>query len=528
MGIPEPLSAFFVLAGPVSSPLHNHCSSNMHCLLLLLFVFGWESHVVSWNVQRRLLPFTSLKGKRPLQASPSAPESESFVEFGSTGLENVSQFRTEASVDVIISAIELYGKLNRPEEAERVFDRASFVGVDCDISVYNALIEAWANSIQLQENDVKSRQSLAARAEEVYQRMEFADVRPNQKTFALMLSIWRHSRVHDAVEKSMNVLQRMLKSGHIPQMESYEAVLDCLAESSSTNPDNAIRASALLDDMIADGKNSSTTPSVECYLSCITAWLTSERDTTADEVTRLVRMMDATRIDYQSDAIAAALAALVVVWCRASESATSAAQRTIAALKAEDIVIDMASRGIPIPPQTLTLLVDCWCRARNPEKAEAVLGRLSMELTESTAPLVLFSTADQPHDKTHGLVRFLSQQLSVIRLTALPWNQVIAAYGASSTSERSASDAERVYMKLLQLSVSLRRSRRERPISEIAAVAAVRPDHLSYSTLVSIWASRGRLELAEEKLSAMIRSAIPPNQVTLLLPLKPTTLLYFM
>ena len=502
MGIPEPLSAFFVLAGPVSSPLHNHCSSNMHCLLLLLFVFGWESHVVSWNVQRRLLPFTSLKGKRPLQASPSAPESESFVEFGSTGLENVSQFRTEASVDVIISAIELYGKLNRPEEAERVFDRASFVGVDCDISVYNALIEAWANSIQLQENDVKSRQSLAARAEEVYQRMEFADVRPNQKTFALMLSIWRHSRVHDAVEKSMNVLQRMLKSGHIPQMESYEAVLDCLAESSSTNPDNAIRASALLDDMIADGKNSSTTPSVECYLSCITAWLTSERDTTADEVTRLVRMMDATRIDYQSDAIAA--------------------------LKAEDIVIDMASRGIPIPPQTLTLLVDCWCRARNPEKAEAVLGRLSMELTESTAPLVLFSTADQPHDKTHGLVRFLSQQLSVIRLTALPWNQVIAAYGASSTSERSASDAERVYMKLLQLSVSLRRSRRERPISEIAAVAAVRPDHLSYSTLVSIWASRGRLELAEEKLSAMIRSAIPPNQVTLLLPLKPTTLLYFM
>ena len=500
-----------------------------HYLFTLLFFLGWEQPIVSWNVQRRRLPpFTSVtlsKGIRPLQAVPSTPDSDFIAEFESVEFESVSQFKTEASVDVIISAIELYGKLNRPEEAERVFDRASFVGVDCDISVYNALIEAWANSIQQRDNDTKSRQSLAARAEEVYQRLEFADVNPNQKTFALMLSIWRNSRVHDAVEKSMNVFQRMLKNGYIPQMESYEAVLDCLAESSGVNPDNAIRASALLDDMIADGKDNGINPSVECYLSCITAWLISERDTAAEEVTRLVRMMDATRIDYQSDAIAVALAALVVVWCRASESAISSAQRTIAALKAEDTVIDMSSRGIPIPPQTLTLLVDCWCRARNPEKAEAVLGRLSMELTESTAPLVLFSTNDQSNDKTSGLVRYLGQQLSVIRLSALPWNQVIAAYGASSTSERSASDAERVYMKLLQLSASLRRSRRERPISEIVAVAAVRPDHLSYSTLVSIWASRGRLDLAEEKLSAMMRSAIPPNQVINLLSHFPNAIL---
>ena len=42
----------------------------------------------------------------------------------------------------------------------------------------------------------------------------------------------------------------------------------------------------------------------------------------------------------------------------------------------------------------------------------------------------------------------------------------------------------------------------------------VRPDHLTYSTLVSLWATQGRLDLAEEKLEAMQRSALEPTPAT--------------
>jgi len=165
----------------------------------------------------------------------------------------------------VLAAIETYGRLNQPDAAERVFDRASFVGIPCGVDVYNALLAAWADGLAA---STSGTDDLASRAEEVFRRMAFADVAPDLRSYEIMFDVWRlmctvttddddddDSDTDSAINTSTDVtsssssssgssggavgaadkcvaaLEAMAVVGLAPSMRCYERTLQCIAES---------------------------------------------------------------------------------------------------------------------------------------------------------------------------------------------------------------------------------------------------------------------------------------------------------
>jgi hypothetical protein len=165
----------------------------------------------------------------------------------------------------VLAAIETYGRLNQPDAAERVFDRASFVGIPCGVDVYNALLAAWADGLAA---STSGTDDLASRAEEVFRRMAFADVAPDLRSYEIMFDVWRlmctvttdddddddsdtDSAINTATDvtsssssssgssggaagaadKCVAALEGMAVAGLAPSMRCYERTLQCIAES---------------------------------------------------------------------------------------------------------------------------------------------------------------------------------------------------------------------------------------------------------------------------------------------------------
>ena len=425
--------------------------------------------------------------------------------------------------DVIVSLINLLGDLSQPEKAENVFDRVSFAGGVCDVTIYNSLMIAWGKS--------KSANA-ALKAEEVLERIEFAGLSPNSASFEALLVAWAESTREDAAIKCVEILGKMVDLKLVPTIDSFERAFSALADSSiSEAPEIGMKLLGLLTETTvrSTDKTARQKASIFCYECMIAIWLKSGYSDSAHAIGRLVVIIESA---FPTLDLTNANLALAISLC----TSTNKKSRLIDIAKADERIAYMERKGLSVPAGMYVLLVDSWCKVSNPQRAEAAVDRLSAVLLTDFSPRL--SPPGRPEGGRQSKLQ--SMMLGAVKVTALPWNQVIAAYGAlkisdsaedevaakavppasSSSSEEDvfllfrARNADRVYSKLLHLSAQITRERRERTIGELSALAGVRPDRWTYSALVSIWASCGRLDKAEEKLSLMIRNGIRPTPVT--------------
>jgi pentatricopeptide repeat protein len=375
------------------------------------------------------------------------------------------------STEVTALLIDLLGQLNQPEKADQVFDRVSFAGVVCDVSVYNSLIVAWGHS---------NVGNAALKAEEILRRMEFSGVDPNIQSFEALLSAWCISRRKDSAAKSVGLVQRMVDLNLNPSIEVYERTFVALSERNF--PDTPERGMQLLS--LMRGRSAiigellyspSQSVSFICYESLISIWLNSDREGASKAINSLVLSMEASSSIAHIE-LSNAHAALVISLCKSKRS------KYIDIATADDLVVKMEERGLNIHPGVHAILVDSWCRQGNPQRAEIALDRLSLTL--------LSNITSDPVISNSVLTTLLASKM---KISSLPWNQVIAAYGASkfvygedadSYNENEghifllerAKNAERVYEKLLQISIQSFRERYEKTIRDLSVLATVRPD----------------------------------------------------
>lgn len=431
------------------------------------------------------------------------------------------------SGDVTVSLINLLGDLGQPEKAENIFDRVSFAGGVCDIAIYNSLMIAWGKS--------KSANA-ALKAEELFERIEFSELSPNSASFEALLIAWAESSREDAAIKCVEILEKMVDLQQTPSVEAFERVFSILTDSSiSEAPEIGMKLLGLLTDTTARSadKAARQKSSIFCYESLVAIWLKSGYSDAANAIGRLVAIIESA---FPSLDLTRVNLALAISLC----SSINKKSRLIDIAKADERIVYMERKGLSVPAGMYVLLVDSWCKVGNPQRAEDTLDRLSSVLLTDCRPRS--SPTNRAENSRHSKLQ--SMLLGAVKVTALPWNQVIAAYGAlkisdnveneeaaqatppASTSSGSSSNeedvfllfrarnADRVYSKLLNLSSQIARERKERTIGELSALAGVRPDRWTYSALVSIWASCGRLDKAEEKLSLMMRNGIRPTSVT--------------
>jgi pentatricopeptide repeat protein len=375
------------------------------------------------------------------------------------------------STEVTVLLIDLLGQLNQPEKADQVFDRVSFAGVVCDVSVYNSLIVAWGHS---------NVGNAALKAEEILRRMEFSGVDPNIQSFEALLSAWCRSRRKDSAAKSVGLVQRMVDLNLNPGIEVYERTF--VALSKRNFPDtpgigmqllSLMRGrSAIIGELLYSPSQSI---SFICYESLISVWLNSDREGASKTINSLVLSMEASSSITPIE-LSNAYAALIISLCKSKRS------KYIDIATADDLVVKMEERRLNIPPGVHAILVDSWCRQGNPQRAEIALDRLSLTL--------LSDITSDPVISDSVLTTLLASKM---KISSLPWNQVIAAYGASkfvygedadSYNENEgqvfllerAENAERVYEKLLQISIQSFRERYEQTFRDLSVLATVRPD----------------------------------------------------
>ena len=469
------------------------------------------------------------------------------------------------SVKVTISLMNLLGNANQPEKAEQIFDRVSFTGYECDITIYNSLIIAWSKSTALNS---------AIKAEELLERMEFAGVDPDIVSFESLLNTWSRSNRKDSALKCVQVIRKMIKLEMTPSLESYEKTFLLLAGTSL--PDAAELGTELLGMLMTSShsENKEKVPkkvSLSIYENMILIWLNSGQNDASHNIDRLLHTMETL---YPTSDLSGSNAALIISLCKNNKKS-----KLLDISKADERIVYMEQRNMYISGTVYSIVIDSWCKVGNPQRAErvvdrlsaAVLNNLNQRISSSKKKASINKNKNENNDKIISGIEIKKKnknsneinsengKLSCLihtinseeKINAQPWNQIIAAYGVlrhpdtaknnnendndveknkkmEAASDRGsvndvkddafllerARNADRVYSKLLHLSIQIDRERRERHIGELTSLLGIRPDQWTYSALVSIWSCCGRLDKAEEKLAVMVRNGIRPTSVT--------------
>lgn len=122
-----------------------------------------------------------------------------------------------------------------------MLDEKNFGNSDAKIDryTYNLALTSWANA------------GFAERAEALLRKMIEDGVRPNRVSFNICMKAWTKSRTKQSGERATLLFSLMNDLGVIPDLTTYNSLLDALAKASRYGDKNASQqAESILDEMI--------------------------------------------------------------------------------------------------------------------------------------------------------------------------------------------------------------------------------------------------------------------------------------
>lgn len=386
----------------------------------------------------------------------------------------------QPSRDVIVKVMKYMGRFNVADRVDSMFNKLSYLDLSCDLTVYNALLEAWCNS---DESDA------AIKAEETFQRLCFSGHTPNRESFELLLKSWSKSCRTDAAKQTYEVLLRMQSSGFSPTLSSFELVLDSLSRTlqspsvifSASDKQKSFRSlstvkrqsncvdhgmdqsspstspARLSSEILQFMKTLQITPSQRCFESCAIIWSKNEKpEFVVDALSSLSCEMARLRLNLSS------VLQLQVLALAASKrvGSTAAAISVLHTLESDSqvwireqvymAVVAALSRGGQ-PRQAENLLYRTMIspsrqscdddtsgrgktkKPRVPRKRTSIDdgGKLAVVVSKrrkfSQSPLEFYFNCELPTQWS--------------RLDAYPWNCVISAYAAATAHTSSEGSA---------------------------------------------------------------------------------------
>ena len=169
------------------------------------------------------------------------------------------------STSLCRTLLETLGKSKKdgPERAERALDKLMLYTEDFSKSpatgLYNALIKSWICS---------ERTDAFSKAEEIYERMEFADVEPDRETFSILIESWALGASN---KQYKTLLSTMQNKGFEPSAQDYANLIIGISNSN----DNEENILTFLRDLVIARKY---TPTAIDYNNVVKSWAKSARD----------------------------------------------------------------------------------------------------------------------------------------------------------------------------------------------------------------------------------------------------------
>ena len=360
------------------------------------------------------------------------------------------------SKSLITKLMKAFGDIQVPEKVEQIFDRVSLYEIYCDVDIYNTVMEAWGYS---------NRTNSFNMVEEIYERMSYADVAPNSKTYDILIKSCSkmHERV-DCAEKSYSILKTMLSEGFQPSIESYEAVSNACVE-------NGIR-NVVVDiafEIIKIMETNNLQPTLICYENYIKLLIKSNIcNEMNDEI--ISKVLDTYKLMkiHNNERTDKMLITIINTLIR---------QKSQKYIKiAEDYLSLAETTNIVVPYETYVNLINAYGILNRAKSAESSLNRLIMNHND------------------------------IYPKTAFPWNCVISAYGKSCLSGSNNGFSSPISVASLNYPGNdrlLAASNAERVFKNMID-SGVEPDQWTYSSLINIWTECDELAKAEEVLKIML------------------------
>ncbi len=357
---------------------------------------------------------------------------------------------------LIIKLMKAFGDIQVPEKVEQIFDRVSLYEIYCDVDIYNTVMEAWEYS---------NKSNSFNMVEEIYQRMSYADVTPNAKTYDILIKSCSttHERV-DCAEKSYNILKTMLSEGFQPSIESYEAVSNACIENGISNIMVEIAF-----EIIKYMETNNVQPTLICYENYIKLLIKSNAyNEMNDEI--IFKVLDTYKLMeiHNNERTDKMLITIINTLIR---------QKSQKYIKiAEDYLLVAETKNIIVPYETYVNLINAYGILNRAKSAESILNRLVMS-----------------HD-------------DIYPKTAFPWNCVISAYGKSCLSGNNNGFPSTISIESLNYPMNdrvLAASNAERVFKNMID-EGIEPDQWTYSSLINIWTECNELAKADEISKIMV------------------------
>ena len=407
------------------------------------------------------------------------------------------------------------GDNDSPEHAERILrEMECKEGIEPNAIAYNTVMDAYAKA-----GNTAKAEAILQRMYENYVRTGNTELRPSVHVFnSILVSLSQRPSYDSGIrgEKIINLMEDLFQSGELesrPSLISYNCVLNCWAK--STSKDGPQRAQAFLDRMINTDRIQPDLYSYNIVLHalCRNHHQQQQRQKLGthpkqlDKARELVQRM--VKNGVRPDAIT--YNTLLAAWSRSDRpDAADRAIKLFAQMKQDKFV--------SLTLETLNTVLHCYGdRGENPERAEQLLGDMCSGLYPDIHPdrtsynTVIAAWAKScRHDAAQRAERILHRMTELggesVQPDVISFNCVINAYARSSYRKDSPSgtgnDAAAAAARGPERCEEIVRHMRD--LYEQTGNSSVKPDVVTYNSLMSAWAQSGHPE-APERAEAILQ-----------------------
>lgn len=398
------------------------------------------------------------------------------------------------------TAIDCWAQKGRPDRVETLLQemheesRNGNEELKPGLACFNGYLVALAKA-----GDVEKAQSVLDQMERLFESGEL-DGKPSLISYSTVLSAFAHSRSEPKVAES--ILQRMIDQDITPNAISYNSVINAYV-----NSRNIERAEELLGEMhtrFLQG-NTEVRPTVQTYTTVLSGWSRLRSSDAGERGERLLRLMRelANSGELESPPDIVAYNAVLDCWAKSkSPDARRKAQALIETMEkdgikpdvysynilirsfvragkiaeAENVLATMVDAGVEPDITSYNTLLDAWSKSNLRQATSRVrsLFRTIRKNDHLEPDLVTYNTLLHFYskrgngEKAESLLDEMCRGESKVRPDSISFNTVISAW-ANSTDPKSAERAEAILDRMIEMG------------------GRVRPDIISFNAVMGAW-----------------------------------------
>jgi len=428
---------------------------------------------------------------------------------GSTGSTRTNYTYVQSAV---LERYRKSGRVPNPQNVMKVIEAAVKHGdVDSAISAITELLDLGAR-LALREFiplvSICAKRGDHEGAQEVFQVMRAARVRPNLRAYNCLLSSYCRGSDATALQGALGVLAELQRDGFSPDVCSYSPLIEAYARRG---------ALAEMDLMYETLKQSGVVPDTPLYTAAISGLVASIQSNKSNKHKQAVRRRIETFLGEMAHYKLEADAGFFQAVAGASAEVDQAQGQAARVQRLEKAVLQLCGQGLRPPPEVMNSVITLYVKQHHFQEAwEAVKAMSTAGLSPTIASYNILlkgcglrAYANRPirlsASDVAGQARGRKKEHSEVEMAEFLMDRL--------EGEGLAPD-ERTFTSLLKIYASSGDVKGMRRVRQRMDVAGVRPNKFTFNVMLSCLANAGDAAAASEILTEMEAQKVRADEVT--------------